>query len=160
MKKIFFYTISIFIGVSIPLYFTFVWEPLKSERAISVDLIGVDNNQIFNNEYEENNNGLINNEEINTSGMNSETIKIRNDNVINGLLLELENTKKEELNKIFNKLAIVDIIKINNYFSDIGNESNLKEGVLFIKKRISSDEYEYFKSIIKDYINLEDLEGI
>lgn len=165
MKKVLFYTISILLGASIPLYFTFIWEPLKSEKSISVNLIEVDNNAISSDKDEKSNNELVTNEKIdirNNDIINKkeDIIKIKQGNITNGLFLELEKDKKQELNKIFSKLSIIDIIKINDYFSDIVNDEKLKEGILFVKKRISIDEYEYFKDIAKDYIELENIEGV
>lgn len=52
MKKIFFYIITIILGASIPIYYLLVWEPLKSEEAISNSMRSTSENVLNNSEVQ------------------------------------------------------------------------------------------------------------
>ncbi len=170
MKKILIYIATILIGASIPIYFLLIWEPLKSEEAISKNSIDINTENKIDMENSNTNEKVLSDKksiedkeinddnEINRINNKKEVTLIKNGTLNNNLFNGLEKTKKEEINKIFKNLSIVDIIQINDYFSNSEDKGNLKNGILLVKKRTSNSEYEVFKNIMNEYINLEELE--
>lgn len=166
MKKILIYITTILIGASIPVYFLLIWEPLKSEEAISRNSIDINtenkidmeksnaNEKVLSDEKALEDKEINNDKEINKK----EVTLIKNGTINNNLFNGLEKTKREEINKILKNLSVVDIIQINEYFSNSEDKINLKNGILLVKKRTSNSEYEVFKNIMNEYINLEELE--
>lgn len=166
MKKILIYITTILIGASIPVYFLLIWEPLKSEETISRNSIDINtenkidmeksnaNEKVLSDEKALEDKEINNDKEINKK----EVILIKNGTINNNLFNGLEKTKREEINKILKNLSVVDIIQINEYFSNSEDKINLKNGILLVKKRTSNSEYEVFKNIMNEYINLEELE--
>ncbi len=143
MKKLIIYLFTILLGASIPIYFLLIWEPLKSEETMS-------NNTIEN--INEENNININEELINNSkDVNTFLLKQRDDT--NSLYNYLDNDRKEKLNTIMKKLSVVDLIKINDLFADKTDDEKIKKGVELAKKRMSSSDYDIFKSILETYID-------
>ena len=65
----------------------------------------------------------------------------------------LEGNRRESLNLILKKLSILDIVKVNEYFSDKNNEEKIKQGIELVKRRLSSSDYDIFKSIIQNKVN-------
>lgn len=170
MKKILIYITTILIGVSIPVYFLLIWEPLKSEEAISRNSIDmntenkIDMEKSNANEKNLSDEKALEDKEINNDNENNKVSDenkvtlIKNGTINNNLFNGLEKTKREEINKILKNLSVVDIIQINEYFSNSEDKINLKNGILLVKKRTSNSEYEVFKNIMNEYINLEELE--
>jgi len=135
MKKFLIYSLTIIISAFIPVYFLFLWEPLKSTETI---------NQNFLEEE-------ILEKEIKTYAMDKESLS-------NGIFSNIENLsteKKEKLNVLINNLSIIDIIKVSEYFVDLNNKENISNGLDLISKRMTEDKYSEFKEIIKEYIDLE-----
>lgn len=135
MKKFLIYSLTIIISAFIPVYFLFLWEPLKSTEVI---------NQNFLEEE-------ILEKEIKTYAMDKESLS-------NGIFSNIENLsteKKEKLNVLINNLSIIDIIKVSEYFVDLNNKENISNGLDLISKRMTEDKYSEFKEIIKEYIDLE-----
>jgi len=135
MKKFLIYSLTIIISAFIPVYFLFLWEPLKSSEVI---------NQNFLEEE-------ILEKEIKTYAMDKESLS-------NGIFSNIENLsteKKEKLNVLINNLSIIDIIKVSEYFVDLNNKENISNGLDLISKRMTEDKYSEFKEIIKEYIDLE-----
>ena len=175
MKKIFLYITTIIFGASIPIYFPLIWEPLKSEEVISDNYIRATNDKDSNNEdIEKNmNNQKLNNNDNNFNIKEAEDIKtisnsneniintsnkiealsIKRSNIENNLFSELEKSKKLEIDRILKSLSVIDIVKLNDYFSNKEDEDRVKEGLELIKKRMSSSDYEEFKDIINKYID-------
>lgn len=166
MKKILIYITTILIGASIPVYFLLIWEPLKSEEAISRNSIDmntenkIDMEKSNANEKNLSDEKALEDKEINNDNEinKKEVTLIKNGTINNNLFNGLEKTKREEINKILKNLSVVDIIQINEYFSNSEDKINLKNGILLVKKRTSNSEYEVFKNIMNEYINLEELE--
>lgn len=170
MKKILIYITTILIGASIPVYFLLIWEPLKSEEAISRNSIDMNTENKIDMEKSNANEKVLSDEkaledkEINNDNENNKVSDenkvtlIKNGTINNNLFNGLEKTKREEINKILKNLSVVDIIQINEYFSNSEDKINLKNGILLVKKRTSNSEYEVFKNIMNEYINLEELE--
>ena len=130
MKKFLIYSLTIIISAFIPVYFLFLWEPLKSTEVI---------NQNFLEEE-------ILEKEIKTYAMDKESLS-------NGIFSNIENLsteKKEKLNVLINNLSIIDIIKVSEYFVDLNNKENISNGLDLISKRMTEDKYSEFKEIIKD----------
>ncbi len=71
---------------------------------------------------------------------------------------ELEESEKLEIDRMLKSLSIVDIVKINDHFSDKYDDDNVREGFSLVKKRMSLSDYEEFKSIISRYIDLDIIE--
>lgn len=187
MKKIFLYIITIILGISIPIYFLLIWEPLKSEKVISktsVERTGresLNNDEILNNidmsdyeneeniNYSEKNNYDINDEpninNSNNSSKNSikkdndiEALSIKQNNIKNNLFGELEKNKKEKIDNMLKGLSIVDIIRLNDCFSNKDDKDSIREGLLLVEKRMTLSDYEEFKSIIGEYVDLNTIE--
>jgi hypothetical protein len=147
-------------------YFLLIWEPLKSEETISRNSIDINtenkidmeksnaNEKVLSDEKALEDKEINNDKEINKK----EVTLIKNGTINNNLFNGLEKTKREEINKILKNLSVVDIIQINEYFSNSEDKINLKNGILLVKKRTSNSEYEVFKNIMNEYINLEELE--
>ena len=83
---------------------------------------------------------------------NSESIGETFSNIAN-----LPQEKRDKLNVLIKNLSVVDIVKVNNYFSDINNNENLIKGFGLIEKRMSKENYQEFKDILGDYVNLEEI---
>lgn len=173
MKKILIYITTILIGASIPVYFLLIWEPLKSEETISRNSIDINTENKINMEKSNANKKVLSDEkdledkEINNDNKinkvsdennEKEITLIKNGTINNDLFNGLEKNKREEMNKILKNLSVIDIIQINEYFSNSEDKINLKNGILLVKKRTSNSEYEVFKNIMNEYINLEELE--
>ena len=139
MKKLLTYICTIIIGASIPIYFLVIWEPLSSEDVLSEDVVeeSITNSSI---------------EDLNTENK-LETVALKKESSSNSVFNNLESDKREKLNSILKKLSIVDLIKVNDYFSDKNNNEKIKEGIELVKKRISVTEYEMFKNIIEDQVD-------
>ncbi|MBE6054408.1 MAG: hypothetical protein E7212_11035 [Clostridium sartagoforme] len=136
MKKVIVYLCTIILGASIPIYFLLIWEPLKSEEVLSA-------NAIINDE----------NEEIVSNDTNLENIALKQSDTTNSLFNNLDNDRRDKLNTIMKKLSVVDLIKINDYFSDKNNSDRIKMGAELAKKRMVSTDYEIFKNILENYID-------
>ncbi|WP_411168978.1 hypothetical protein ACH36K_18140 [Clostridium sp. MB05] len=141
MKRLLFSTITIIISIVIPIYFLLVWEPLKSEEVISENVVK------YNKE-----------EEFISEEKNKSTIIINQVDSSNNLFGHLDKARKEKINVLIRNLAIVDIIKVNDYFSYRENTVNITKGMSLVKQRMSNKEYEEFKDIISDYIDLDIIE--
>ncbi|WP_066895765.1 hypothetical protein [Clostridium nigeriense] len=139
MKKILIYIFAILLGASIPIYFLLIWEPLKSEEALSENIINISTEDKLN----ENTNLLAEEEKL---------ILKQKDNQ-ESLFNYLEGNRRESLNLILKKLSILDIVKVNEYFSDKNNEEKIKQGIELVKRRLSSSDYDIFKSIIQNKVN-------
>ena len=139
MKKLLTYICTIIIGASIPIYFLVIWEPLNSEDVLSKDVVeeSITNSSI---------------EDLNTENK-LETVALKKESSSNSVFNNLESDKREKLNSILKKLSIVDLIKVNDYFSDKNNNEKIKEGIELVKKRISVTEYEMFKNIVEDQVD-------
>lgn len=139
MKKLLTYICTIIIGASIPIYFLVIWEPLNSEDVLSKDVV---EESITNSSIE----GLNTEDKL-------ETVALKKESSSNSVFNNLESDKREKLNSILKKLSIVDLIKVNDYFSDKNNNEKIKEGIELVKKRISVTEYEMFKNIVEDQVD-------
>ena len=139
MKKLLTYICTIIIGASIQIYFLIIWDPLNSEDVLSKDVLeeSITNSSI---------------EDLNTENK-LETVTLKKESSSNSMFNNLESDKREKLNSILKKLSIVDLIKVNDYFSDKNNNEKIKEGIELVKKRISVTEYEMFKNIIEDQVD-------
>lgn len=185
MKKIFFYIITIILGASIPIYYLLVWEPLKSEEAISSSMRsttekilnssevsnGQDISNNLNKKKKDSNKDSINikeksnmsnssnsNENIITGENEIEGLSIKQSDIEDNLFGELEESEKLEIDRMLKSLSIVDIVKVNDHFSDKYDGDNVREGFSLVKKRMSLSDYEEFKSIISRYIDLDIIE--
>lgn len=142
MKKVIIYSLTVIISAAIPIYFLLIWEPLKSTDVVSDNVI-VNEHEETNNDSEEKKMFLID---------NSESIGETFSNIAN-----LPQEKRDKLNVLIKNLSVVDIVKVNNYFSDINNNENLIKGFGLIEKRMSKENYQEFKDILGDYVNLEEI---
>lgn len=142
MKKISIYLLTIILGISIPVYFLLIWEPLKAEETLS-DYVSDSSINDLNNENNESKN--IDNKE--------EKLLLKQNNAPNSLFDSLEGNRRDSVNIILKKLSINDLIKVNNYFSDKDNKEKIEAGIELVKKRLSYSDYEVFKDIIKDKVN-------
>jgi hypothetical protein len=143
MKRVLIYICTIILGASIPIYFLLIWEPLNSKDVLSENATG---------EL-----GVTNSDESNIESLNNEneinTLTLQKENSLNSIFNYLESDKKEKLNSILKKLSVVDLIKVNNYFSDKNNNEKIKIGIDLAKKRMSASDYEIFKNIIEDQVD-------
>ncbi|WP_291648633.1 hypothetical protein [Clostridium sp.] len=186
MKKRFFYIITIILGAIIPIYYLLIWEPLKSEEVISNNSIGAINENVLNDDevsngkdissdgnkkkIDNNKNGFNNkgesnirknsnyNENILNNKKEIEAISIKQSDIENNLFAELEKSEKLEIDRMLKSLSIVDIVKVNDYFSDKYDNDNIREGFLLVKKRMSLLDYEEFKNILSRYTDLDIIE--
>lgn len=142
MKKIFIYGITVLVSASIPIYFLLIWEPLKAKDVIGNDIS-------YNNLNKENQSQGDIYEELSIND-----IEIYKESIFN-TFDNISLQKREKLNQLIGNLAIEDIIKINNYFKDLTNKDNIKKGVELIRKRVTQENFNEFKNIMKDYINFE-----
>ncbi|NLL30191.1 MAG: hypothetical protein GX258_03945 [Clostridiales bacterium] len=142
MKKVIIYSLTVIISAAIPIYFLLIWEPLKSTDVVSDNVI-VNEHEETNDDSEEKKMFLID---------NSESIGETFSNIAN-----LPQEKRDKLNVLIKNLSVVDIVKVNNYFSDINNNENLIKGFGLIEKRMSKENYQEFKDILGDYVNLEEI---
>lgn len=140
MKKLLFSVTTIIISMLIPIYFLLLWEPLKSEKVISENVVKYNKEEVINEEK------------------NKSTIIINQEDSSNNLFGQLDKARKEKIDVLIRNLAIVDIIKVNDYFSDKENTVNITKGMSLLKQRMSSKEYEEFKNIISNYIDLDIIE--
>jgi hypothetical protein len=143
MKKAIIYLITIIISASIPIYFLLIWEPLKSTEVIGDNIISdSEKNEVSNLEGEED-------------------FVIDTLDLYNGVFSKIDNMssdKNDRLNVLMRELSIVDMIKINNYFSDLSNKENVNKAFNLIKKRMSNENYEEFENIIKNYIDFGEID--
>ncbi len=142
MRKISVYLLAILLGISIPVYFLLIWEPLKSEEALSENVSDV---SINNSSEESKENQVINNKE--------EKLLLKLNNNSNSFLENLEGNRKDSINVILKKLSVSDLIKVNNYFVDKDNKENVKLGIELIRRRLSYSDYEVFKNIIENKVD-------
>lgn len=141
MKRLLFSATTIIVSIAIPIYFLLVWEPLKSEKVISENVVKYNKEEEFISEEKDKSTVIIN--QVDSS---------------NNLFGQLDKDRKEKINVLIRNLAIVDIIKVNDYFSDRENTVNIKKGMSLVKQRMSNKEYEEFKNIISNYIDLDIIE--
>ena len=139
MKKLLTYICTIIIGASIPIYFLVIWEPLNSEDVLSKDVV---EESITNSSIE----GLNTEDKL-------ETVALKKESSSDSIFNNLESDKREKLNSILKKLSIVDLIKVNDCFSDKNNSEKIEEGIELVKKRVSVTEYDMFKNIIEDQVD-------
>lgn len=145
MKRILIYLCTIVLGASIPIYFLLIWEPLKSKEALSNNAISSSTDSI---------NELNKNEELVSNGVEVESIFLKQRDTSNSLYNYLDTNRKEKLDSILKKLSVVDLVKISDSFSDKDNKDKIKDGIKLVKKRMSLSDYEIFKNILEDYVDL------
>lgn len=143
MKKILIYTCTIIIGASIPIYFLLIWEPLNSKDVLSENAIG---------ELSVENSGENTIQELNNENKIN-TLTLQKENSSSSMFNYLEDDKRERLSSLLKNLSVVDLIKVNDYFSDKNNNEKIREGIELVKKRMSASDYEIFKNIIEDQVN-------
>ena len=135
MKKMCIYFLTILISAFIPIYFFFIWEPLKSAEVMTDNLM---EGELMEKEMK--------------------IYEMKNVNLINGIFNNIEglsSDKKEKINSLINELSILDIIKVNSHLSDLENKEEIKNGFSLLNKRMSKEKYEELRGLIYDYINLE-----
>lgn len=142
MRKILIYLLTIILGMSIPIYFLLIWEPLKSEETLSENISDISSNDLINESNELKN---ISNKD--------EKLLLKQSNASNSFFDSLEGNRKESINIILKKLSIKDLIKVNNYFSDKDNKEKIEAGIELVKKRLSYSDYEVFKDIIEGKVD-------
>lgn len=145
MKRILIYLCTIVLGASIPIYFLLIWEPLKSKEALS-------NNAISSST--DSTNELNENKELVSNGVEVESISLKQRDTPNSLYNYLDTGRKEKLDSILKKLSVLDLVKINDSFSDKDNKDKIKDGIKLAKKRMSLSDYEIFKNILEDHVDL------
>ena len=143
MKKLIIYIFTIILGASIPIYFFLIWEPLKSEEVLSNDIFSEDINK---------NDALNKNKNLLNDSVEVEAISLKQ-STSNSIFNYLDDERKEKLDRIMKKLSILDLIKINDFFSDRNNSEKIIKGVELAKKRMTSSDYEMFKNILENSIN-------
>lgn len=135
MKKMFICFLTVIISAFIPIYFFFLWEPLKSAEVMTNNLIEEESMEKEIKIYE-----------------------MKNINLINGIFNNIEglsSDKKEKLNSLINELSILDAIKVNSHLSNLENKEEIKNGFSLLSKRMSKEKYEDLREILSDYINFE-----
>ncbi|MGG7142229.1 hypothetical protein ACQPVP_02005 [Clostridium nigeriense] len=138
MKRALIYLCTIIIGASIPIYFFLIWEPLNSQDVLSenaIENIDKNNMEVLNNENK------------------LDVLVLPKEISLNNMFNYLESDKKERLNSLLKNLSVVDLIKVNDYFSDKNNAEKIKSGVELVKKRMSASDYEIFKNVIEGQID-------
>jgi len=143
MKRILIYICTIIIGASIPIYFFLIWEPLNSKDVLSENAIGKSSSE----NIDENNMEVLNDEN------RLDTLILPKEIGSSGMFNYLESDKRERLNSLLKNLSVVDLIKVNDYFSDKNNNEKIKAGVELVKKRMSASDYEIFKNVIEDKVD-------
>lgn len=143
MKRILIYICTIIIGASIPIYFFLIWEPLNSKDVLSENAIGKSSSE----NIDENNMEVLNDEN------RLDTLILPKEIGSSGMFNYLESDKRERLNSLLKNLSVVDLIKVNDYFSDKNNNEKIKVGVELVKKRMSASDYEIFKNVIEDQVD-------
>lgn len=143
MKRILIYICTIIIGASIPIYFFLIWEPLNSKDVLSENAIGKSSSE----NIDENNMEVLNDEN------RLDTLILPKEIGSSGMFNYLESDKRERLNSLLKNLSVVDLIKVNDYFSDKNNNEKIKAGVELVKKRMSASDYEIFKNVIEDKLD-------
>lgn len=143
MKRILIYLCTIALGASIPIYFLLIWEPLKSEEVLSNNAISSSSDSI---------NDLNKSGELVSDEVKVGSISLKQRDTSNSLYNYLANDRKDKLDSILKKLSVVDLVKVNDFFSDKDNKENIGEGIELVKKRMSVSDYEIFKNILEDYV--------
>ncbi|MGG7059898.1 hypothetical protein ACQPUY_13035 [Clostridium nigeriense] len=143
MKRILIYICTIIIGASIPIYFFLIWEPLNSKDVLSENAIGKSSSE----NIDENNMEVLNDEN------RLDTLILPKEIGSSSMFNYLESDKRERLNSLLKNLSVVDLIKVNDYFSDKNNNEKIKVGVELVKKRMSASDYEIFKNVIEDQVD-------
>lgn len=143
MKRILIYICTIIIGASIPIYFFLIWEPLNSKDVLSENAIGKSSSE----NIDENNMEVLNDEN------RLDTLILPKEIGSSSMFNYLESDKRERLNSLLKNLSVVDLIKVNDYFSDKNNNEKIKVGVELVKKRMSASDYEIFKNVIENQVD-------
>ncbi|MDV4151606.1 hypothetical protein R0131_12275 [Clostridium sp. AL.422] len=144
MKKALVYLFTIVLGASIPIYFLLFWEPLKSDEVLS-------SNAISNITDEESD--VNGNEELVNNSVESEVFLLRQKDTSNSLLNYIDSDRNEKLDSLMKKLSTLDLIKINDYFSNKDDIDRIRRGFELAKKRMSVSDYEVFKNILENYVD-------
>lgn len=145
MKRVLIYLLTIILGASIPIYFLLIWEPLKSKEVLSDNAIS---------SITDRDNDITKSNEVVNNSVDVRAISLKQRENSNSLFNYLDSDRKGKLNSVLKKLSIVDLTKINDFFSNKDNEERVREGVELVRKRMSLSDYEIFKNILENYIDL------
>lgn len=145
MKRVLIYLLIIILGASIPIYFLLIWEPLKSKEVLSDNAIS---------SITDRDNDITKSNEVVNNSVDVRAISLKQRENSNSLFNYLDSDRKGKLNSVLKKLSIVDLTKINDFFSNKDNEERVREGVELVRKRMSLSDYEIFKNILENYIDL------
>ena len=145
MKRVLIYLLTIIIGASIPIYFLLIWEPLKSKEVLSDNAIS---------SITDGDNNITKSNEVVNNSVDIRAISLKQRENSNSLFNYLDSDRRGKLNSVLKKLSIVDLTKINDFFSNKDNGERVREGVELARKRMSLSDYEIFKNILENYIDL------
>ncbi|GAB6169237.1 hypothetical protein JCM1393_16970 [Clostridium carnis] len=161
MRKVLIYISVVIVSASIPIYTLLFWEPLKDndikEEFSKIEII----KEV--NEKNKNSIAVINESKGIIENSKEEIVQVLNEVdkfKINFEEITREITKEEriKINNLLNKLSAVDIIKVNDLFKNGENKNAIKEGMLLLKKRMSSNDYEEFKEILSKYLKFKEID--
>lgn len=144
MKKVFI-IITVLIGLLMPMYVIFFWEPYED--------ISNSEEKVCNNNIKEVNIDSFYNEDENVA--ENKNIILKNKDADVGITKE----EKEKLNDLKKRLSIVDIEKVENALKNSDKDKGVKEALKIIKKRVSSKDYNLIKEIYSKNIDFSLVES-
>jgi hypothetical protein len=167
MNKEIIMKISAIIVSAITIYTVIIWQPKDNGEVVEENLNNIkdvlDNkenadNSIFQidqlNLPNNSSDKAMDNGKNSTEGLGAIVIKEKTfDEIIN----KIDSKEKEEINDVLKKLSIIDCSKIDNFLSQDDNSKGLNDAFQFIRKRLSSEDYDRFQQILSKYIDFTNI---
>lgn len=133
MKKVILILLFVIISI-VPVYFIFIWNP---EDSVS-------------NAYKNNKSIQVSSNIDDLEGLNTEDKNIDEESKVT-MLSKISEGDRNNIDKIINKLSIIDIIKINDYMTKEDINKGINDILQLTKKRLKQNEFEKIQKIIKKY---------
>lgn len=133
MKKVILILLFVIISI-VPVYFIFIWNP---EDSVS-------------NAYKNNKSIQVSSNIDDLEGLNTEDKNIDEESKVT-MLSKISEGDRNNIDKIINKLSIIDIIKINDYMTKEDINKGINDILQLTKKRLKQNEFEKIEKIIKKY---------
>lgn len=146
MKKRLIYISICLAAFFVTIYFIMFWNVNNEEKTVNVF------SQSINNEDK------TEISEVNSSITDITVFKLNCSEINNRLLVD----QKEKLRYIVNTLSSVDLIKVNNIYTDesMTIEDRFMQINDILRKRLSAVYYKEFTNILKDYVDFESINSI
>lgn len=133
MKKAILILLFVIISI-VPVYFLFIWNPQDS----------------VSNAYKDDKSIEVSSNIDNSSGINKEYKDTDEESKIT-MLSKISEGDRNNIDKIINKLSIIDIVKINNYMTKEDINKGINDILQLTKKRLKQNEFEKIEKIINKY---------